>query len=604
MSRSISTRRRRLIAATAALALVVAACGGDDDDDADSPDDTGTDTTESEEPTDEPADSGDEPAESGGEPADSGDEPADGGEEPADTEPEDETDTETTEFIEDPDQITSEGEGGDDTALEPQSGGVLRVGLYGDGTGFNTNAAISPGSIRVINALSDNLVAYDEQGNPAPMLAESVEPSDDLMTWTITLRPGVTFHDGEPVDAEAVKANLDAFRASPAVGYGMSLVTEITAVDELTVEVAMSAPWVAFDVYLSGQPGWMVSPSTIGTNETFVGTGPFVLESWTPGDSARVVRNENYWRDDLPYLDAIEFKFIPDGTVRRQALEGDDLDLYVSPNDFDIVDFLEDDSVDVWIGEGTSNESVFVVNTTAPPMDDVRVRRALAHAIDRQLIIDVTRSGLTQPADGPINPNSKWYAENEYPDYNPDEAQRLVDEYEAENGPIEIVLKGEGTPTSQELRDLAVSFWQDVGIDVTQEEIGLGTSVSTVIGDDFQIIAWTQFNSNDPDGEFSFFRSGGPLNWSNLVSERIDNAFDTGRATADFDERYAAYAEWQQALGDEIPMIWIDHLNGVEAVASDPTVHNVAERTLPDGTPGIALLAGSFFSYEDVWMEQ
>lgn len=589
MIRSISTRRRCVIAATTALALVAAACGGGDDD-ADSPDDSGASTTESAEPADEPAE---EPADGGDEPAaEPAAEPADGGDEP-----------DTTEFVEDPDQITSEGEGTDDAALEPQSGGTLRVGLASDGTGFNTNAAISPGSIRIINALSDSLVGYDAEGNTVPRLAESVEASDDLMTWTITLRPDVAFHDGVPVDATAVKANLDAFRASPAVGYSMNLVDEITVVDDLTVEVTMSSPWVAFDAYLVNQAGWMVSPDTIGTNDTFVGTGPFVLESWTPGDSARVVRNENYWGDG-PYLDAIDFKFIPDGTVRRQALEADDLDLYITPNDFDIVDFLDDDSVDVWIGEAASNESLFVVNTTAPPMDDIRVRQALAYAIDRQLIIDVTRSGLTDPADGPINPSSQWYAENDYPDYDPDEAIRLVDEYEAENGPIEFVVKGEGTPVSQELRDLAVSFWQDAGMDVTQEDIGLGTSVSTAIADDFQIIAWAQFSWLDPDGEYSFFRSGGPLNWSNLESERIDTALDTGRSSADFETRYEAYAEWQRALGDELPMIWIDHLNGVEAIASDPTVHNIATATTPDGAPGLALIAGSFFSYEDVWIEQ
>jgi len=597
--RSISYRRR-IVGLAVFVALTAAACsGGDDDSTADSgaenldePASEAADDEQTTVPAAEPADDVSEPA------AEPADEPAD--DEPADDEPA----SETTEFVEDPDQVMSEGEGSGEADLEPQAGGVLRVGLAADGTGFNTNAAISPGSIRIINALTDALVAYDEAGNTAPLLAESVEASDDLMLWTIKLRPGITFHDGVPLDAAAVKANLDAFRASPSVGYGMGLVSDISVVDDLTVEVTMSAPWVAFDVYLSGQPGWMVSPATIGTNETFVSTGPFVLESWTPGDSARVVRNENYWRDGMPYLDAIEFKFIPDATVRRQALEAGDLDVYITPNDFDIVDFLEDDAVDVWIGEAASNESLFVLNTTVPPMDDIRVRRAMAHAIDRDLIIEVTRSGLTIPADGPMNPNSPWYAENDYPGYDPEEAQRLIAEYEAENGPIEFVVKGEPTPVSEEVRDLAVSFWQDAGMDVTQEEIGLGASVSTVIADDFQAIVWAQFSSGDPDGEFSFFRSGGPLNWSNLVSERIDNAFDTGRATADFDARYAAYAEWQAALGDEIPMIWIDHLNGVEAVASDPRVHNIAERTLPDGSPGIALLAGSFFSFEDVWMEQ
>lgn len=507
-----------------------------------------------------------------------------------------------TALVEDPDQVTDEGEGTD--AGDPQPGGVLRVGLAADGTGFNTMSAIAPGSIRVVNAVSDGLMTVDATGQPAPLLAAGMSASDDLMTWTIELRPDVRFHDGAPVDAEAVRANLDAFRASPSVGYGMSQVTEIVAVDELTVEVRMNAPWSAFDSYLTGQPGWVVSPATIGSNETFVGTGPFVLESWTPGAGARVVRNDDYWRDGMPYLDAIEFTFVPDSSVRRQALESGDLDVYISPNDGDIVEFLDDDAVDVWIGEASSNEALFVLNTAQPPFDDLRVRRAMAFALDRELMVEVLRSGLTTPASGPVNPNSPWYVETDYPGFDMAEAQRLVAEYEAEIGPVQVTLKGEPTPDSQELRDLAVSFWEEAGIEVTQEEIGLGASVTAAITDDYQVIAWAQFSAIDPDGERSFFRSGGPLNWSNLESARIDAALDAGRATDDPDARFEAYAEFQRALAEELPMIWVDHLNGVEAVAAQPTVHGIAERTLPDGEPGIGLLAGSFFSFEDVWMEQ
>lgn len=572
-----------------ALLVITAGCSGDDDS-------AGADTRAPGSPAPGTESSAPAPVATG-----SADSPPDGTAtdatvaEPGDT-------TASTVLVENPDQVTSEGEGRD--AGEPQRGGVLRVGLGADGTGFNTLAAIAPGSTRIINALNDPLVTYNAQGQPVPLLAESVSPSDDLMTWTIRMRPGLLFHDGARVDAAAVKANLDAFRGSPSVGYGMSQVTEIVVVDDLTVEVRMDSPWSAFDSYLAGQPGYMVSPATIGTNETFVGTGPFVLESWTPGAGARVVRNEHYWREGLPYLDAIEFTFIPDGNVRRQALESGELDVYITPHDTDIIDFLDDDAVEVWIGTASSNESLFVLNTAAPPFDDLRVRRAMALALDRELMIEVLRSGLTIPADGPVNPNSPWYVETDYPDFDMAEAQRLVAEYEAEVGPVRFTLKGEPTPESQELRELAVSFWEEAGMEVDVEEIGLGASVTTAISDDFQALAWAQFSAIDPDGERSFFRSGGPLNWSNLVSPRIDAALDAGRATADPDARFEAYAEFQRALAEELPMIFVDHLNGVEAVASNPRVHGIAERTLPDGQAGIGLLAGSFFSYEDVWMEQ
>ncbi|MEP6299460.1 MAG: ABC transporter substrate-binding protein, partial [Ilumatobacter sp.] len=318
-------------------------------------------------------DSSTAPAADGSEPIDAGtseprnSEPDDG--EPDSTEKGGTSVTADTSALAVSGQVTSEGEGSGSDDLEPQSGGVLRIGLSADGSGFDTNQAISAGSSRIVSAMNDPLVAFDAEGEPAPWLAAGVEPSEDFLTWTITLRPDVRFHDGVAVDAAAVKANLDSFRGSASVGYGMALVTDIAVVDDLTLTVAMSSPWVAFDNYLAGQPGFMVSPTSIGTNNDFVGTGPFVLDSWSPGDSARVVRNDDYWRDDLPYLDAVDFKFISDPTVRRQALEAGDIDAYTNANDFDILDFLDDPDVDVWIGEGNSNESLFLLNTTAAPFD-------------------------------------------------------------------------------------------------------------------------------------------------------------------------------------------------------------------------------------------
>jgi len=352
----------------------------------------------------------------------------------------------------------------------------------------------------------------------------------------------------------------------------------------------------------------MVSPSTIGTNETFVGTGPFMLESWTPGDSARVVRNPNYWRADegLPYLDAINFKFLSDQTVRRQAFEAGDVQGYVSPGDEDIVDFLEDDEVDVWIGTAGANEYLWLLNTAIPPFDDIRVRRAVAHAIDQDFIIETFRSGLTEPAHGPINPASKWFTANEYPDFDPAAAQLLVDEYEAEVGPIEFEVSIEPNEAIVEIAELMLSFLSDVGIDGETKVIGQGQSAITAILDDYQAFSWVQFGSPDPDGLYVFFHSsGGALNWSNLVDADIDGGLDVGRQNDDDEARKAGYAQFLKGLGDQVPMIWVDHLNGVEAEVTLPTVPGIGtEGVLPDGTPRLAMTDGSFHAWDGVWIEQ
>lgn len=574
--------------------MVAASCGGGSDGDSEPADEPAT----SEAAVDEP-EAADEPE------PESVDEPETGGDDPPPTAP-----PSTAAPLEDEDQITSEGEGGDvDLAtLEPVAGGEITWGLTNDGTGFDTTGAIAPGSIRVITAMTDGLVGLDVNADWAPNLAESLTPNDDFTSWTITMRPDLTFHDGEPVTGEAVRANLQAFKDSPTVGFVFGVVESITAVDDLSVQVDMSSPWAAFPFGLVGQAGWMVSPSTIGTNETFVGTGPFMLESWTPGDGARVVRNPDYWRADegLPYLDAINFKFLVDQTVKRQALEAGDVQGYISPGDEDIVDFLEDDDVDVWIGTAGANEYLWLLNTTAAPFDDLRVRRAMAHAIDKQFLIDTFRSGLTVPANGPLNPSDRWYSENNYPQFDPAAAQALVDEYEAEVGPIEFELSIEPNPSVIEVAEVMMSFLADVGIDGTIKEIGQGQSAITAIQDDYQAFSWFQFGSPDPDGNYVFFHStGGVLNWSNLVSADIDAGLEAGRQNVDEAARREGYAQFLGALGDEVPMLWIDHLNGVEAAVTIPELNGIGSPgMLRDGSPSLPMTDGSFFAWPFVWLEQ
>ncbi len=509
--------------------------------------------------------------------------------------------------LEDENQITSEGEGMNGLDLDPVAGGEITFALVNDGTGFSTTDAIAPGSIRVITSMNDSIAGLNDRGEWIPNLAESITPNDDFTEWIITMREGLLFADGEPVDGEAVRANIQAFKDGSVTGFAFTAVESIDVVDDLSVKVTMNTPWGAFPFQLVGQPGWMVSPSTIGQNDTFMGTGPFMLESWVPGDSVRVVRNPNYWRADegLPYLDAITFKFLPDQTVRRQALEAGDIEGYISPGDSDIVDFLEDDNVNVWLGEAGANEYLYLLNTTKAPFDDIRVRRALAHATDRDFLIENFRSGLTTPANGPINPSSKWWVDTDYPEYDLEAAKALVDEYEAEVGPIEFEISIEPSPATEEVLDVAISFWQEAGMDASAKLIGGGQSAATAIADDFQAFSWFQFGSPDPDGVFTFMHSSsGFLNWSNLQNDKIDEGLRIGRENVDEATRKEGYALFQEGLTEALPFIWIDHLNGIEGAAVMPRLHGIgANAPLVNGDRSLGMTNGSFFSWEQVWLE-
>ncbi len=518
------------------------------------------------------------------------------------------------------DDGASEGEGSDTGAdnegsdattdagdgMTPQSGGTFTYGIISDGTGFNTLEGVGEGAIRIIGSVIDTVVVIDENGDWVPLLAESLVPNDDATVWTVTLNPGIKFHDGVDLDAEALKANWDKFKAAPNVGFAFAAVDEVVVVDDLTVEVIMNRPWAAFPHALVGTPGWILSPDTIGQTDKIVGTGAFMLEEWTPGDSARVVRNPNYWLDpELPYLDEVVFKVIPEQTARRQALEAGDIDAYCCPGDSDILDFQNSSDIDVYISSGSANEILYLLNTTTAPTDDVRVRKAMAHAIDQQLIIDTFRSGLTTPAKSFISPNSEFWIDTDYPDFDLDAARALIDEYEAEVGPVELELNVSKLASAIEVSELVVSLWSEVGIDATINEVQPGTEVPIVIGDAFQAQFWAQFSGFDPDAEYVFFHSsGGLLNWTNLVSEKLDAGFDQGRESFDDAERAAGYAAVQEVFAEEVPILWIDHLSGTEGVAADPRVHGITGRELADGTIIQDFLGGSYFGFAQVWIEQ
>jgi peptide/nickel transport system substrate-binding protein len=224
-------------------------------------------------------------------------------------------------------------------------------------------------------------------------------------------------------------------------------------------------------------------------------------------------------------------------------------------------------------------------------------------AIDRDLIIESFRSGLTEPADSFIDRGSEFYVDAGYPDFDPEGAAELIAEYEDEVGPVEFTLLATNTSEVLDGAELAVSLWEEAGADVQIEETGPGTLVPPVINDEFDAVIWTQFGGVDPDSEYVFFHSsGGALNWSNLESAELDEGLDLGRSTDDPELRAEGYAMVQEALAEEVPMVWFDHVGQVQAVVSDPSVGGIFPGTLPDGSPRMGLTNGTHFSWEDVWI--
>ena len=235
--------------------------------------------------------------------------------------------------------------GSDANPPGPTYGGNLTYLISSETTGgwcLPESQLVAPG-VQVARAVYDQLTAPDENGDIAPFLAEEVTPNDTYDVWTIKLREGVEFHDGTPLDAQVVKNNLDAYRGaypnrSPLLfRFVLDNIASVEVVDDLTVEVRANTPWVAFPWYLwnDGRMG-IVAQSQLDDPETcdskLVGTGPFVAGDWVINERFPMTRNDNYWLSDddgnqLPYLDGVEFRPVPEGATRINSLEAGEADV-------------------------------------------------------------------------------------------------------------------------------------------------------------------------------------------------------------------------------------------------------------------------------------
>lgn len=489
--------------------------------------------------------------------------------------------------------------------LVPQAGGSLTIAVEGESTGFSpANDGWARGGHQIARAIFDPLATYDAEGKVVPYLAEAFTANADSTVWIITLRPGITFHNGEPLDAAAVKANFDAVLASAQSKAQLSLVSGMTVVDDLNLEIQMSAPWGPFPQALVGevgtQVGYMAAPAMLADpngGRTPIGTGPFRFVEWVPDDHLTVARNDDYWQDPA-YLDEVTFRPIPDTTSRQAAFDAGDVDIYYTGSSQEITEYQESSDVTTFIGTPIEPD-MLMFNVTAPPMDDVRVRRALAMSLEIPVLFDfLEATGVKQPLDGPYAESSFWHVESDYPEYDPEEAARLVEEYEAEIGPVEFNFSGNQDPFLVSYQELFQAMWAEVGAEANIVSKAQGENINDVLAGNYQVIMWGGQGGGDPDRDYNYFHSGG-LNFTRYTTPEIDAALDAGRALSDPEERKAQYAIIQEAFGRDVPYVWIG--TNTMAVITQGDVMGIADFDLPDGNPGTPVAAGMFF-LKDVWL--
>lgn len=438
----------------------------------------------------------------------------------------------------------------------------------------------------------DALVRVDPRtGEIIPRIAESLTSNADSSVWTIKLRPGVTFSDGTAYDAEAVVFNWDRMQqpelASPCAstlgGY------QYTAADELTIEVSLSAPQVAFPKVMMDCGSKVASPTAIeqfgeaygSSPETIVGAGPFTVRDWVVDDHVSYERNPEFWDSPRPYLDELQIQSSPDNGVRVDAILAG-----TAPagglTSFGADSARAEESGLTTLYRLSSGGVPMIFNFTREPTDDVRVRRALILATDLNELNDKAADGHLPLMEAYFQEDSVYYDETLTQETNDlEEAQALIDEYLAEKGVDSITIEVLNPPSFDSLDKTQAQMWERLdGVDVSLRDSPGGQFHEAVATGDF-VARVSAVACDDPECFYRLFHTESSQNLEGFGSPELDALIDEARGETNVERQKELYAQIVRNLlvEDPIGVFWY-HL-GTPALF-DPEV--VAGATLYDAS--------------------
>jgi len=486
------------------------------------------------------------------------------------------------------------------TATPAPRGGEITYGLTLVVSGVDPHRDASSELGIFLTSVYDPLIWQDQEGNFYPGLAKSWEVSDDGLVYTFNLRDDVTFHDGEPFNAEAVKANFDRI-VNPDLGsrkavYMIGPYDHTEVVDEYTAKVHLSEPYAPFldsasQVYLG-----MASPKALEEwgleqyPEHQVGTGPFVIEEYVAKDHVTLVKNADYdWAPEFmahqgpAYLDKITFRFYPDSATRVPALESGEAQIMGEIPPIEANRLMSDARFAIYPTNIPGQSLQMFVNTSNPPTDDPKVREALVYGADREAIVNGIFRGFSPVAHGPIGRQTPFYddgIEGMYP-YDFDKAKALLDEagWVDTNGDgirdkdgqelvLNTILMGWGS--MPEVGTAMEGLYRQLGVKLEPQVLSYPAALEAARNNEHHLIPMA-ISSSDPDILSSYFHSRNIENgfsWSKFADPELDEWLEAGAQATDPEERMELYANIQQRIMEEaliIPIRDYVNLNGTSS---------------------------------------
>lgn len=449
---------------------------------------------------------------------------------------------------------TTAGGGGETTttaASTPttESCGVLVAAVPEDFDAIDPHTGSGETPATWLSLMYETLVGVDKNAELVPGLAESWTISDDGLTYTFTIRSGVTFHNGRELTSEDVKFNLeriinpDTAAVSQAV---LSIITSIEAPDPSTLVLTLAEPSgpLLNDLAQQGRVG-IVAPEAFDASGQLteqIGTGPFKFESYSAADRMVLTANESYW-GGAPKLAGIEVRIIPDATTRLTALADGEIDFaWAVPAEDG--QRLADEGKFTLQENRQNRANFFSINLNKAPFDDPRVREAMWLAVSRNDIADAGWNGAAVPTLQPFTEDSFWYIDTELPvDADLEAARALISEAGAEGTKV-VITQWDALGSDTEAQIVA-SAWNEIGLDATIEKVDIGTLVTAAGEGNFDVVYLWVGLITDPNRPYSFFESDSSRNGltGGLKDPAVDALVAQGRSETDPEARKAIYEQ-------------------------------------------------------------
>ncbi|MEZ5842752.1 MAG: ABC transporter substrate-binding protein [Hyphomicrobiaceae bacterium] len=423
-----------------------------------------------------------------------------------------------------------------------------------------------------VHLVFNGLTRIDRDLSVKPDLAESWSASDDLKTWTFKLRDGVKWHSGRTLDAEDVVATMTRI-LDPKTGSraraNISMVTKVEAVDPRTVRFTLNIPYAGFQDIFGERQMRIVPKDKIDSLSTApIGTGPFKVKSWAPGDRMELVRNPDYFEKGLPKADGVTIRIIPEAAARVAALESGAIDIlwnmpYESVAKFKSHPTVRTDSIPTASWDGV------ILNNAIKPFNDVRVRQALAATIDKEALVELAIFGQGAPTFSPIPPSHPYFNKSlklAKPDIA--KAKKLLAEAGYPNGfevPLQVPQEREArVRLGVAVRDMA----RAAGIRINIERVPFASYSANVAGKAKMYVDGYFARPTIDTALYPFYHSTGSWNtrlWL-YKNARVDEILDTARKTNDEAKRKVLFLEFQKIVDETVTSLIAysaAHVNGV-----------------------------------------